>query len=217
MGRRQAGYNTKKALIINFIASGTILIGALCGYFLLDKFEIIEAPLLGITAGSFLIVVFHDLIPHSISSIKNNSHIAKHIAWAVLGMVTGISWLWFLIPLSLLILLVLIRGKYSSISRFLFLVTPFLLLYVVTAFLVKPDWVEIVKGTFIPTFGISTAGYLAAAIAVLGTTVSAYLLFWETSQEIEQKKSIDHLEREAKSVTMGMIFCNLIFYFIIFK
>ncbi len=84
---RQAGYNTKKALIINFIASGTILIGALCGYFLLDKFEIIEAPLLGITAGSFLIVVFHDLIPHSISSIKNNSHIAKHIAWAVLGMV----------------------------------------------------------------------------------------------------------------------------------
>lgn len=134
---------------------------------------------------------------------------------AVLGMVTGVSWHWFLIPLSILILLVLIKGRYSSISRFLFLVTPFLLLYVITAFIVKPDILDVVKGTFIPTFGTNTAGYLAAAIGVLGTTISAYLLFWETSQEIEQNRSIDHLEKESRGVTLGMIFCNMIFYFII--
>lgn len=82
---KQAGFETKKALLINFITSGTILIGAIGGYFLLEKFEAIEAPLLGITSGAFFIVVIHDLIPHSISSITNKSHILKHIAWFALG------------------------------------------------------------------------------------------------------------------------------------
>jgi zinc transporter ZupT len=82
---KQAGFGTRKALLINFITSGTILIGAIGGFFLLEKFETIEAPLLGITSGAFFIVVIHDLIPHSISSITNKSHILKHIAWFVLG------------------------------------------------------------------------------------------------------------------------------------
>lgn len=82
---KQAGLTTKKTLIINFITSSTILIGAIGGFFLLEKFERIEAPLLGITAGAFLVVVFHDLIPHSISSIISKSHIFKHIGWFILG------------------------------------------------------------------------------------------------------------------------------------
>lgn len=82
---KQAGFETKKALIINFITSSTILIGAVGGYFLLEKFEMIEAPLLGITAGSFFLIVAHDLIPHSISSITEKSHVLKHLAWFILG------------------------------------------------------------------------------------------------------------------------------------
>jgi zinc transporter ZupT len=53
---RQAGFATRKALVINFITSSTILIGAIGGYFLLEKFEAIEPALLGITAGAFLIL-----------------------------------------------------------------------------------------------------------------------------------------------------------------
>lgn len=82
---KQAGFETKKALIINFITSSTILIGAVGGYFLLEKFEMIEAPLLGITAGSFFLIVAHDLIPHSISSITEKSHVLKHLSWFILG------------------------------------------------------------------------------------------------------------------------------------
>lgn len=82
---KQAGFATKKALIINFITSSTILIGALGGYFLLEKFESIEHALLGITAGAFFVIVIHDLIPHSIGSIQNKKHVFQHVFWFILG------------------------------------------------------------------------------------------------------------------------------------
>lgn len=82
---KQAGFDTKKALILNFLTSATILIGAIGGYFLLEKFEAIEHPLLGITAGAFFVIVVHDLIPHSIQSIKTKKHVSQHVLWFVFG------------------------------------------------------------------------------------------------------------------------------------
>lgn len=83
---KEAGYTTKKALLINFSVSGTILIGSIGSFFLLDTFEAIEIPLLGIAAGSFLMVVIQDLIPHSIKS-ASKQHILKHIAWFAIGLI----------------------------------------------------------------------------------------------------------------------------------
>ena len=152
-----------------------------------------------------------------ILSICNLATLSADLAGmsAVLEMLTGISWQWFILPLAGLILFFLVKGKYSKISKYLFLITPFLLLYAVTAFLVRPDWYEIIKGTIVPSFSSWTPAYYAAAVAVLGTTISAYLMFWETSQELEEHKTVDDLKKESKGVTIGMIFCNLIFYFII--
>jgi zinc and cadmium transporter len=83
---KQAGYSTKGALKANFIVSSTVLIGAIGGYFLLDRFEAFEAPLLGITAGSFFVIIFHDLIPHSIKDIVRGRHAVKHIVYFLLGL-----------------------------------------------------------------------------------------------------------------------------------
>ncbi len=85
---KQAGYSTKGALKANFVVSSTVLIGAIGGYFLLDKFEMFEAPLLGITAGSFFVIIFHDLIPHSIKDIVKGRHAVKHIIYFILGLLT---------------------------------------------------------------------------------------------------------------------------------
>lgn len=84
---RESGLPTTRALGINFLVSGTILIGALGGFFLLEQFEALEAPLLGISAGAFLLVVLNDLIPHSIRTSKERAHPAIHILWFVLGVV----------------------------------------------------------------------------------------------------------------------------------
>lgn len=83
---RQAGYSIKKSLLINLITSSTILIGSLGGFLLLNKFIILEIPLLGIAAGSFIMVIIQDLIPHSIEHSTNKSHIYKHLAWFTLGL-----------------------------------------------------------------------------------------------------------------------------------
>ncbi|MDP3646078.1 MAG: ZIP family metal transporter [bacterium] len=83
---REAGLSVRSALIWNFISSSTILIGTIGAYFLLERFEALEVPLLGLAAGAYLIVVFHDLIPHSISHVTDRSHLTKHAVFFVVGL-----------------------------------------------------------------------------------------------------------------------------------
>lgn len=83
---RDAGYSVRKALTLNFATSAGILVGSIGGYFLLDVFEILEAPLLGLAAGGLLVVVLHDLIPHSLHESRSAAHYIKHVLWFVAGL-----------------------------------------------------------------------------------------------------------------------------------
>jgi len=83
---REAGLSERTALTYNFFVSSTILIGALGSYLLLEKFQVLMLPLLGLAAGSYLIVVFHDLIPHSIGSARERGHYGKHVIFFATGM-----------------------------------------------------------------------------------------------------------------------------------
>jgi hypothetical protein len=89
-------------------------------------------------------------------------------------------------------------------------------------------WAEVLRGTFIPTISLN-GEFLAALIAVLGTTISPYLLFWQSGEEVEQTKSEpnekplkkapqqapEQLQRIKIDTYIGMAFSNLIAYFII--
>lgn len=92
---RDAGYSTKKALLVNFLVSGSVLIGAVGGYFLLDTFEALEGPLLAIVAGGIIVVVLHDLLPHSVRDSVTKRHYAEHLALFLIGVAVmlGISML----------------------------------------------------------------------------------------------------------------------------
>lgn len=84
---KEAGYSVKKALKLNFLVSGTILIGSIGSFFLLETFHSLEGPLIGIAAGSFIVVVLFDLIPHSVRhSRAQNTHL-KHITWFLIGLI----------------------------------------------------------------------------------------------------------------------------------
>ncbi|OGG73663.1 hypothetical protein A3A40_03300 [Candidatus Kaiserbacteria bacterium RIFCSPLOWO2_01_FULL_54_20] len=83
---KEAGLSVRAALVWNFITSSTILIGTFGAYFLLERFEALEIPLLGLSVGSYLIVVFHDLIPHSISKSTEHWHLVKHALFFVVGL-----------------------------------------------------------------------------------------------------------------------------------
>lgn len=84
---KQAGLSTKKALLVNFVSSSALLIGALGAFFLLETFEKLEIPLLAFSAGAFLIVVLVDLIPESVRQSNKKSSWGKHLLAFVLGIV----------------------------------------------------------------------------------------------------------------------------------
>jgi zinc and cadmium transporter len=80
---RQAGYSVRKALSINLAVSSTVLIGVVLGYFALVSKEL-EIILLAISAGFFLHVVIHDLLPKP-DRHNNATQFFKHLALFVLG------------------------------------------------------------------------------------------------------------------------------------
>jgi zinc and cadmium transporter len=82
---RRAGYSARKALTINFAVSSTILIGVVLGYYALSSHEL-EIILLAVSAGFFMHVVFHDLLPkhHEHETTKS---FMQHIAVVAIGAV----------------------------------------------------------------------------------------------------------------------------------
>lgn len=82
---RRAGYSVRKALTINFAVASTILIGVALGYFALASHEL-EIVLLAVSAGFFLHVVFHDLLPKHHEHETSKSFM-QHIALVAVGAV----------------------------------------------------------------------------------------------------------------------------------
>jgi Mn2+/Fe2+ NRAMP family transporter len=102
-----------------------------------------------------------------------------------------------------------------------------LLAYVVAAFMARPELGPVLRGTFIPTIRFDRE-FLSLLVAVIGTTLSAYLYTWQSNEEVEEQIALGRrrlgdrqgatdaeLRRTRKDVALGMIFSNLVMYFII--
>lgn len=95
-----------------------------------------------------------------------------------------------------------------------------LLFYIIVPFLVKQNWPEVLKATFIPHI-IWSKEFAAILVAILGTTISPYLFFWEMNMLVEErshKKNQSDMEeiRDMKTdVNIGMLFSNIVMYFVI--
>ncbi len=94
---RKVGYSIKKSILINFFVSGTILIGSIGGFFMLSVFSSLEAILLGISAGAFLVVVLQDLIPHTFHELKCRKCFLYHTIAFIIGLLLMLA-LSFLTP-----------------------------------------------------------------------------------------------------------------------
>jgi NRAMP (natural resistance-associated macrophage protein)-like metal ion transporter len=117
---------------------------------------------------------------------------------------------------------------YSEYAKYLKWLTLSLFAYVGTAFYVHLRWTEVAHALVAPRFEI-TREYLTALIAVLGTTISPYLFFWQASQEVEEVKNnpgeeaLRKAPRQARfqlgririDTYVGMAFSNVVAFFII--
>lgn len=136
--------------------------------------------------------------------------------------------LW-LAGITILTLTLEVFVSYPNYARFLKYLTLSLFAYIATAFIVKQDWGAIAYATFIPSFTFSKE-YLLNVVAILGTTISPYLFFWQTDEEVEEEivsgkiKAIGvgkpHITNKEiggmrLDTVIGMFFSNIVMFFII--
>jgi len=129
--------------------------------------------------------------------------------------------MYFSIIFTIILLFFIIYLPYQKFAAVLKYLCVILLVYLVVPFLYKQDWGDIARHTFIPTIHFDKA-FLNILVAILGTTISPYLFFWQATMEVENMKHSKHLivnkhliKRMRVDVDFGMLFSNVVMFFMI--
>lgn len=161
--------------------------------------------------------------------IANTINIGADIAGMAesVQMTTGLSFTWSAIILSIGMLCLQIYMPYKQYVKVLKWCTVSLFSYMIAAFTINMGWGQIVWHTLIPHIQPTNNDFWYLLMAVLGTTISPYLLFWQTSQEIEEKRVCDERQsRVGYSISqceisnmreetyVGMFFSNIVMFFV---
>ncbi len=128
----------------------------------------------------------------------------------------------FCLGFTAVLMFTIIQFPYQKIARILKWLCLSLLLYLFVPFMVKQDWALVAKSTFIPTIHFDR-DFFSLLVGILGTTISPYLFFWQTTMEAEDmahsKKNIivdkQILDDMKKDVNIGMFLSNVVMFFII--
>ncbi|MEK9143441.1 MAG: divalent metal cation transporter [Patescibacteria group bacterium] len=135
----------------------------------------------------------------------------------VVGLVTKTSYIWWVIPISIVLWYLVVFNNFRRIERYLFILSFVFLSYVVAGFLARPQWREVLSAIVAPHIDFSF-NYLLAGIGLLGTTITPFLFFWQAKQGMEEKMSGRELvvvaKREDAFLAPGFIYSNIISLFI---
>ena len=127
---------------------------------------------------------------------------------------------------TFLIIALMVYFPYKFIASNLKWLTFALFAYIASALVVKQDWTQIIFRSFVPEF-TTNKNYISIFVAILGTTISPYLFFWQTSEEVEERKELEQekhkriiitkheLKQVREDVNLGMLFSNIVMYAII--
>jgi len=129
---------------------------------------------------------------------------------------------YFSVVFTILLLISIIYFSYRKIAAILKFLCLVLLLYCFVPFLIKQDWPAVFRHTFVPTLRFDK-DFIAIIVAILGTTISPYLFFWQANMEVEElqhkgkpvmvnRKLIHEVEQD---VDFGMGFSGVVAWFII--
>src|SRR5436190_10461409 len=146
---------------------------------------------------------------------------------AALNILVPVPIPFIVIAVGLAVLVVQVWASYTFIRNIFRWLALVLFAYAGAAVLAKPDLGEVLLGTFIPTIEFSRE-FMSLLVAIIGTTLSAYLYTWQSNVEVEeeiaqgrtklsQRKGAtrEELRKSRIDVSIGMLFSNLIMYFII--
>ncbi|MDQ6929750.1 MAG: Nramp family divalent metal transporter [Candidatus Eremiobacteraeota bacterium] len=142
-------------------------------------------------------------------------------------LVMGLPVLLWVLLFGALLLVAQIWFSYRVLGKIFKWLTLALFAYIITAFIVHPNWLDVLKHTVVPEFHLN-GHWITTLVGVLGTTISPYLFFWQSSLMVEEEKELGRKSVSARKgatrqeivdahadVNTGMIFSNLVMFFII--
>ena len=142
-------------------------------------------------------------------------------------LLTGVNSHIWVIVLGVGIAVATIRLRYATIANGLKWLALVLVAYVITAFYIGPTWSVVAHDTVIPQMP-KLGGAWATLVAILGTTISPYLFFWQASQEVEEEKGLGRrrladrvganpyeIRTRKIDIVIGTFFSNAAMFFII--
>jgi NRAMP (natural resistance-associated macrophage protein)-like metal ion transporter len=142
-------------------------------------------------------------------------------------MLSGLNSHWFVVIFAILISWATVRLRYYQIANILKWLVLVLFAYPITAFVVGADWPRVLHDTLVPSMP-HTRDEWSMLVAILGTTISPYLFFWQASEEVEEEKAAGQntlakrrgatpaeLELRNVDVGVGAFFSNMVMFFII--
>jgi Mn2+/Fe2+ NRAMP family transporter len=129
-------------------------------------------------------------------------------------LLTGVKYIYWIVPLAAVMAIVTIFTDYKVLSKYLLWLVAVFSTYIFAAFLARPDWGAVLRSTFVPQLTFSP-DYFLGAVALLGTTITPYLFFWQASGEIEERRGVQGISRRNVDVTAGMVWSNLTAFSII--
>ena len=143
------------------------------------------------------------------------------------GMLARFNSHWFVVLFGIAIAYSTVHFRYFQIAKTLKWLALFLFAYVITAFVIQPDWRAVLHDTFVPSWPKGHDAW-QNLVAILGTTISPYLFFWQASEEVEEDKAMGRrMLRQREGMTgqeindrkldvgVGTFFSNIVMYFII--
>src|SRR5450759_4875450 len=128
----------------------------------------------------------------------------------------------FSITFTAILMFIIIKYPYRKLAMILKWLCLSLLLYIIVPFLIKQDLGTVLKNTFVPAIKFNKE-FLSILVAILGTTISPYLFFWQATMEAEDRQ---HSKRKImvnkrilndmkEDVNIGMFLSNVVMFFII--
>ena len=146
---------------------------------------------------------------------------------AAIHLLVPVSSVRLVIGVTIAILGVQVFGSYDLLARIFKWLTLALFAYIVAAFLAKPHWSDVLVATVRPTVRVDRQS-LSILVAILGTTITPYLFFWQANQEVEEEIAIGRRSRRARigaspselaaaklDVFAGMLLSNMVMFFVI--
>lgn len=132
-------------------------------------------------------------------------------------LITGINWLWFIIPIALVLWFLTVYESFETIKKIFIVMSLVFVTYIVTAIFAKANWGSVLFNTFVPHVSLNFAS-ISAAVALLGATISPYTIFWQVQGEKEETRAgttRQQMRGAALDIAIGTVSGNLIAFFII--